>query len=123
MNKHPDQSGTLEAALGYAGKGLPIFPVCGKVPAVRGWQQFVADEVKLRVFCGRGCGVALRTGESGYVVVDTDTDSAEQWPAENIGTPDNVLIPQVKIYCHQCKNYERIWFMSNNTIEVLYERS
>ena len=42
---------------------------------------------------------------------------------ENIGTPDNVLIPQVKIYCHQCKNYERIWFMSNNTIEVLYKRS
>lgn len=42
---------------------------------------------------------------------------------ENIGTPDNVLIPQVKNSCRQCKNYERIWFMSKNTIEVLYERS
>jgi len=42
---------------------------------------------------------------------------------ENIGTPDNILIPQVKIYCRNPSSYVRIWFMSNRTIEIMYERS
>jgi hypothetical protein len=39
---------------------------------------------------------------------------------ENIGTPDGVLIPQIKPFCRQRSNYTRIWFMSEKTIEILY---
>jgi Bifunctional DNA primase/polymerase, N-terminal len=75
-----DKPDILEAARGYAGLGLPIIPLSGKVPAIKGWQQFVANEVNLRLYFGdQGCNVGLRTGESGYLVVDTDTDEAEEW--------------------------------------------
>ena len=55
---------------------LPIIPLEGKVPAVKGWQRFVADEANLLLHFGRrGCNVGLRTGESGYVVIDTSRAS------------------------------------------------
>jgi hypothetical protein len=41
---------------------------------------------------------------------------------ENIGTPDNVLIPQVKPFCSLRNNYASIWYMSEKTIKLLYKR-
>lgn len=39
MERLSDTTNLLDAAREYAGLGLPIIPVRGKVPAVRGWQQ------------------------------------------------------------------------------------
>src|SRR4051812_40792309 len=78
-----NENALLEAARRYAEAGLPIIPLDGKVPAVKGWQTWVANEVSLALWFGRrGTNVGLRTGESGYVVVDTDTDEAEAWVRE-----------------------------------------
>jgi len=41
---------------------------------------------------------------------------------ENIGTPDNVLLPKVKPACSLSKSYVRIWYMSESTVELLYKR-
>ena len=46
--KQPDT--IPDAARGYAELGLPIIPLSGKVPAVRGWQEF-ANMTVLNV-CG-----------------------------------------------------------------------
>ena len=74
-----------EAARAYARLGLPVIPLRGKVPAVAGWQAFVADEVNFLLhFARRRCNVGLRTGESGYVVVDTDTEEAEGWARKRL---------------------------------------
>ena len=70
----------LDAVKEYAGLGLPIVPLRGKVPAVRGWQQFRADAQALELWFGvRRCNVGLRTGESGYLVIDADTSAAAEW--------------------------------------------
>jgi hypothetical protein len=81
MDKLPDTSGILQAAREYAALGLPIIPLNGKVPAVRDWQRFVADAVNVTLWFSpaRGANIGLRTGESGYVVIDTDTEEAEAW--------------------------------------------
>jgi hypothetical protein len=80
MNKQPNSTGILDAARRYAELGLPIIPLVGKVPAVRAWQTFVANEVNLRLHFGtQRCNVGLRTGESGYIAVDTDTPEAEAY--------------------------------------------
>jgi hypothetical protein len=76
-----------EAAVAYARLGLPIIPLRGKVPAVREWQRFFATEFNLRVWFGaRRCNIGLRTGESGYVVIDTDTPEAEAWARARCAT-------------------------------------
>src|SRR5437870_3921371 len=68
------------AAQWYAAQELPIVPLFGKVPAVKDWQTFVADEAAVLLWFGtRRANIGLRTGESGYVVLDTDTEEAEQW--------------------------------------------
>lgn len=85
MEQLPDTTDVLEAANYYAKLGLPVIPLKGKVPAVRQWQQFVANAVNLRFWMGsRRCNVGLRTGESGYVVVDTDSEEAERWVREHL---------------------------------------
>jgi len=80
MTTTPDTTGLLAAARSYAERGWPIIPLRGKVPAIKQWQEFVASEINLRFHVGtHGCSVGLRTGESGYVVLDTDTPEAEAW--------------------------------------------
>src|SRR3954463_16620706 len=80
MGTLPDSAGTREWAEAYAARRWPIIPLVGKVPAVRKWQLFEATPVNVRFWFGsRRCNVGLRTGESGYVVVDTDTAHAEDW--------------------------------------------
>jgi hypothetical protein len=38
-------------------------------------------------------------------------------------TPDNVILPTIKPVCHIKHSYSRVWFMSDDSIELLYERS
>lgn len=76
---HPSTD-IVEAAQQYIKLGLPIIPLRGKTPAISQWQLFTANAVNLRFWFGnKRCNIGLRTGESGYVVVDTDTDAAEEW--------------------------------------------
>src|SRR5438309_1470506 len=85
MEALPESTGTLSWAESYAASGWPIIPLFGKVPAVTNWQRFVATPVGLRYWFGaRRCNVGLRTGESGYVVVDTDTPDAEDWVTSHL---------------------------------------
>lgn len=79
----------LPAAKAYAALRLPIIPLNGKAPAVKEWQKFVADEVAILFWFGvRRCNIGLRTGESGYVVIDTDTEQADQWTKDHcVETP------------------------------------
>ncbi len=87
MDTFRPSSDLLEAAEQYAALGLPIIPLRGKIPAVQGWQRFFADAVNIHLWFGeRRCNIGLRTGESGYVVVDTDTDEAEQWVRDHLTT-------------------------------------
>jgi hypothetical protein len=80
MDNSPDSTGLFDAARDYAERGLPIIPLRGKVPAIRRWQEFIATEIALRFWFGtHRCNIGLRTGESGYVVLDTDTPEAERW--------------------------------------------
>jgi hypothetical protein len=80
MEQLPDSRGTLEAAQGYARLRLPVIPLVGKVPAVRQWQRFESTPTNLRYWFGnRRSNVGLRTGESGYLVIDTDSPEAEEW--------------------------------------------
>jgi hypothetical protein len=79
----------LDAARMYAKRGLPIIPLHGKIPAIKQWQQFIANEINLRFWMEtQHCNVGLRTGESGYIVIDTDTPEAESWVQEHcLDTP------------------------------------
>jgi hypothetical protein len=80
MERLPDSIGTLPWAQTYADWQWPIIPLYGKVPAIKYWQRFVPTPVNVRFWFGtKNCNIGLRTGESGYVVVDTDTQDAEQW--------------------------------------------
>lgn len=80
MERSPEIAGILESAEGCARMGWPIIPLVGKVPAVRHWQLFQSTPVNLRFWFGnRRCNLGLRTGESGYLVLDTDTPEAEEW--------------------------------------------
>src|SRR5947209_7156269 len=91
METPPNTTDILEAAKGYAKLGLPIIPLKGKVPAVKEWQRFFATAVNLRFWFGsKRCNVGLRTGESGYVVVDTDTPEAEEWVRSHL--PETPLV-------------------------------
>lgn len=70
----------LPATMAYAAMKLPIIPLHGKLPAVKGWQTFVADEATTLLWFGkRKRHIGLCTGESGYIVIDTDTEEADQW--------------------------------------------
>jgi hypothetical protein len=82
MECPPDLTPTSRLAWAetYARRRWPIIPLYGKVPAVRRWQLFEATSVAVRFWFGNcRCNIGLRTGESGYVVVDTDTDEADAW--------------------------------------------
>ncbi len=70
-----------DAAFAYGRMGLPIIPLAGKVPALREWQFFAANEVNLCLWWGkRHWDIGLRTGrDSSFTVVDTDTEQAENW--------------------------------------------
>jgi hypothetical protein len=75
-----DFTDALDAARFYAARALPIIPLVGKVPAVKDWQKFIADESAVLFWFGkRRANIGLRTGESGYVVIDTDSGAAEEW--------------------------------------------
>ncbi len=89
MESLPESAGTLEWAESYARRGWPIIPLVGKVPAVRRWQLFEATRVNVRYWFGnRRSNIGLRTGVSGYVVVDTDTPEADRWVRDHLpGTP------------------------------------
>lgn len=80
MNKHLETTDLLQAALAYAEKALPIIPLNGKIP-IRGWQEFVANRANVLFHFSpeRRANIGLRTGESGYLVIDTDNDEAENW--------------------------------------------
>lgn len=85
METPPNINGPLAAAEAYARRGWPIVPLNGKLPAVRNWQAFEATPVKMRYWFGsRRCNIGLRTGESGFIVVDTDTPEAEAWVREHL---------------------------------------
>jgi hypothetical protein len=91
VERPPETAGTLEIAQGYARRGWPIVPLVGKVPAVRNCRAFAATPVNVRFWCGtRRCNVGLRTGESVYVVVDTDTPEAEDWVRTHL--PDTPMV-------------------------------
>jgi hypothetical protein len=80
MDNLRDSSDIFDSARAYAKLGLPIIPLKGKIPAISDWQKFFATAVNVRFWFGTNrCNIGLRTGESGYVVVDTDTVEAEQW--------------------------------------------
>ena len=80
MDTQPDTTDLLDAAKRYAELNLPIIPLWGKIPAVKDWQRFVADETAVLFWFGRRrSNIGLRTGESGYVVIDTDSEEAERW--------------------------------------------
>ncbi len=86
MKELPDITDILEAARAYAERGLPIIPLNGKIPAICDWQKFVANAVNVELWFGseRSANIGLRTGESGYVVVDSDTDLAEIWVTSHL---------------------------------------
>jgi hypothetical protein len=84
MHKPPDN--LAAAAEEYAAREWPIIPLNGKVPAIREWQKFIANEVNVRLWWGseRPANIGLRTSESGYIVVDTDNEQAEAWVAAHL---------------------------------------
>jgi hypothetical protein len=42
---------------------------------------------------------------------------------ESIGTPDNILISQVRIQCRCQHRYRKVWYISKSVVKTLYERS
>ncbi len=66
----------LDNALKYASYGFKIFPVNGKIPAIKGWQkEATCDPLKLaELFKNTHTGIGLATGKiSGVTVLDVDT--------------------------------------------------
>ncbi|MFL5328567.1 MAG: bifunctional DNA primase/polymerase [Gemmataceae bacterium] len=85
MERVTESTGTLEWARTYTELRWPIIPLVGKVPAVRGWRDFRVTAADLEYwFKTRRCNIGLRTGESGYIVVDTDSTDAENWAASHL---------------------------------------
>jgi P4 family phage/plasmid primase-like protien len=65
----------LDEAIKYAKYGWKVFPVKGKVPAIKGWKdEATSDPEKLKeLFRMPHTGIGLATGKvSGYTVVDID---------------------------------------------------
>jgi len=76
--KHETAAGTLlAAALSYAARGWPVFPLNGKVPLTEhGFHDASADLERIRAWWAEhpAAGIGVPTGEpSGLLVVDIDT--------------------------------------------------
>lgn len=41
---------------------------------------------------------------------------------ENIGTPDNILVPQLRLQVRRRHIYSKIWYMGKDAVQVLYDR-
>lgn len=70
----------LQAALEFARRGLPVFPVTEKkLPAVKDWENAATtDETQIRkwfeeVLIG-GCNYGFPAGRAGILIIDTDVD-------------------------------------------------
>lgn len=89
------QSGQLEAALEYARRNIPIFPVTphGKLPVVKWGSEATTDLEKIKAWWQQNpdFNIGLVTGaKSGIVVVDFDTEEA--WTKGNeLGLPSGPL--------------------------------
>ena len=129
MSNHPDSIDIYEVAHHYAELGLPVIPLDGKVPALKGWQQFTADQINLRLWFGeRGCNVGLRTGESGYVVIDTDSpivkeQTAKTFPTvEVIDRPAHLLgghTPMTEVLRYDAEQVPSDWYLQTHTTNPL----
>lgn len=65
----------LEHALKYASYGFKIFPVNGKIPIIKGWQNEASSDPKkiADLFSSAHTGIGLATGRiSGITVLDID---------------------------------------------------
>jgi hypothetical protein len=85
---------TAAAALWYAERGWPIFPLFGKDPAIRGGHGFydaTSDPSTIaawwRRFPRANIGWALRIGEAPHVVLDDDGGAAEELAATDRPLP------------------------------------
>ena len=79
------ENSILENARRYAAMEWPILPLKGKIPAVEGWQQFEATPANVDYWFGQvAANIGLRTGESGYIVIDVDTPKAEDWVLKHL---------------------------------------
>lgn len=58
-----------EAIDAYTRAGIPLFPLNGKIPAVRGWREVKAGQYPLASLAGRNYGVAL---PDDIIVIDVD---------------------------------------------------
>lgn len=75
-----DPAAAVTAALEFAGRGLPVFPLAGKRPVTsRGLHDATTDRDTITRWWTRGwpgANIGLRTG-SGLLVVDVDGDAGE----------------------------------------------
>lgn len=80
--------------------GFSLFPVADKVPAVKSWTAFqerLATAETLTAWQRTGSDFGLATGPvSGVVVVDTDTQEAEQWAEANLPPTPWVVLTGIK---------------------------
>ncbi len=65
----------IQTAIKYGGFGLKVFPVKGKIPAIKNWQkECSSDPIKIaELFKVSHTGIGMATGElSGLTVIDVD---------------------------------------------------